>query len=251
MTALLRSELRRLRSRRMLKALVLLGLVAIALTDVIVAVNSGSHPFPSRDVPRILEGTSFLLVIGGWVVGASYVGADWQAGTVTTLLTWEPRRARVLVAKTLACAIGVFVVAAAIEAILATTLTFVAAARGTTAGTDAGFVRSVVALGLRVSAVSAFGGVLGLALAMIARNTGAAIGIGFAYLAVVESLVRALRPGWQPWLIGDNANVLVLGRDDGFPPIGRSVWGAAFVLGGYAAAFLISAGATFRARDVG
>lgn len=76
---------------------------------------------------------------------------------------------------------------------------------------------------LRISAVAAFGAVLGLTLATIARNTGAAIGVAFAYLAIGESIVRALKPAWQPWLIGDNANVVVLGADQGFPPIGRSV----------------------------
>jgi len=34
-----------------------------------------------------------------WVIGASSIGAEWQARSITTLLTWEPRRARVLAAK--------------------------------------------------------------------------------------------------------------------------------------------------------
>ena len=41
------------------------------------------------------------------------------------------------------------------------------------------------------------------------RNTGAALGIGFVYLVIVESAVRALRPRWQPWLLSDNAAALV------------------------------------------
>ena len=37
----------------------------------------------------------------------------------------------------------------------------------------------------------------------------AALGIGFAYLVIAESAVRALRPRWQPWLLSDNAVALV------------------------------------------
>jgi uncharacterized protein (DUF2062 family) len=42
------------------------------------------------------------------------------------------------------------------------------------------------------------------------RNTGAALGIGFVYFAVLETAVNVLRPGWQPWLLTNNAVALVL-----------------------------------------
>lgn len=252
MTALVSVEVRRFFARRLVKALAVLAVGVIALTGVLVAVNSrpGSE-FRLAELPVILEGTSFLFVIGGWLIGSSFVGAEWQAGTMATLLTWEPRRLRVLVAKAVACAAGVIVLVVALEAVFALILALVASARGSTAGVDADLIRSATWLAIRISTVSAVGGLLGLALAMVAHNTGAAIGIGFAYLAVVESIVRGLRPGWAPWLLGDNAGVFIVGRDASFPPIGRSTWEAALVLGLYVGGFLVVAAGSFRARDVG
>ncbi|MGH2635939.1 MAG: ABC transporter permease [Actinomycetota bacterium] len=252
MTALVSVELRRFFARRLVKALAVVAIAAMAVTGILVAVNSRpGNEFHLPDLAPILEGTSFLFVIGGWLIGSSFVGAEWQAGTMTTLLTWEPRRLRVLVAKALACAVGVAVVVVVLQAVFGSILALVASTRGSTAGVDDEFLRSVVWLALRISAVSAIGALLGLAIAMVARNTGASIGIGFAYLAVVEGIMRGLRPGWAPWLIGDNANVLVLGRDATFPPIGRSAAEAALVLALYVLGFIAVAAVSFRARDVG
>ena len=253
MSALLSVELRRLFARRLVKALSVVALVGIAVTGILIAVNSRpGNEFHLYDVPTVLEGTSFLFAIGGWLIGSSFVGAEWQAGTVTTLLTWEPRRVRVLIAKAVALAVGMFVVVVALDAVFGLVLGLVAVTRGSTAAPDMElFLRAVSGLVFRIAAVSAIGGLLGLAIAMVAHNTGAAIGIGFVYLTVVEGIMRGLKPGWARWLIGDNANVLVLGRDAGFPPIGRSVWESALVLGLYVASFLVVATASFRARDVG
>jgi hypothetical protein len=54
-----------------------------------------------------------------------------------------------------------------------------------------------------IAALLAFG------LTNLVRNTGAALGIAFVYLIIVESAVRGLRPMWQPWLLTDNAAALV------------------------------------------
>ena len=54
-----------------------------------------------------------------------------------------------------------------------------------------------------VAALLAFG------LTNLVRNTGAALGIAFVYLVVVENLVRGIRPLWQPWLLSENALALV------------------------------------------
>jgi hypothetical protein len=37
----------------------------------------------------------------------------------------------------------------------------------------------------------------------------AALGVGFVYFAVVENVVRVLRPRWQEWLLTDNAAALL------------------------------------------
>jgi hypothetical protein len=53
-------------------------------------------------------------------------------------------------------------------------------------------------------------GLLGFGLTNLVRNTGAALGIGFVYFAVLETAIRAFEPTWQPWLLTNNAVGLVL-----------------------------------------
>ncbi|MGH2528035.1 MAG: ABC transporter permease subunit [Actinomycetota bacterium] len=197
----------------------------------------------------VFLGTAIFLVVGGWLLGASFMGAEWHAGTVATLLTWEPRRLWVFVAKLAAAAAVLFLLALVLQAVLGLVLALVAALRGTTEGADVGWLRSVSGVALRAAAITAMAGAMGFAIATIARNTAAALGVGFAYLAVVEGLVRGLRPQWHRWLIGDNAALFLTGQD-GFPPVGRSPLGAAAVIAVYAAVLLLVAVVAFRDRDV-
>jgi hypothetical protein len=58
---------------------------------------------------------------------------------------------------------------------------------------------------------------VGFGLANLVRNTGAALGAGFVYFAVVETAVRVLRPTWQPWLLSNDAVALMY-------PGGLRIW---------------------------
>jgi len=207
-----------------------------------------SNQLNIRDLPNWIQGASFILFVGALVVGASFVGAEWHAGTMTTLLTWEPRRLRVLAAKAVACVAVVFLLAAGLEVVLSLALALVAKTRGITSGLPSGWFRSVVGTIARVGAAAAAASALGLALAMIGRNAAAAMGVSFGYLAIVEGLIRGLKPQWQPWLFGDNLNAFILGG--GSLPGGRSVGGAALVLGVYLGVLLFVAAVSFRVRDV-
>jgi ABC-type transport system involved in multi-copper enzyme maturation permease subunit len=249
--ALLRSELRRFRSRRLVKALAIVALVGIGTTIVILAVRSNPEPpnaFTLGDAREFLEGTASLFAIAGWLIGTSLVGAEWQAGTMSTLLTWEPRRSRVLVAKTIAAVIGVFAMILVLDLLFTGLMTLVAATRGTTEGTDSSLVRSLIGLDVRVATLAAFGAILGLSLATVTRNTGAAVGIAFVYLAIVEGIIRGFLPGWRAWLLGDNSSIFLLAQTD--VEIGRSMLSAALVVVVWCSVWLSVATATFLARDV-
>jgi ABC-type transport system involved in multi-copper enzyme maturation permease subunit len=50
---------------------------------------------------------------------------------------------------------------------------------------------------------------IGFGLTNLIRNTGAALGIGFVYFAVIETAIRILRPAWEPWLLSNNAAGLI------------------------------------------
>ena len=115
MSGLLASEFRRFRSRRLVKVLGALGVLAIVATGVIVFLT---QEYALVGLPDVLMGTSLVLVSVGWILGASAIGADWHAGHVTTILSWEPRRGRVMFAKIAAALTSIFVLSLVIQALL-------------------------------------------------------------------------------------------------------------------------------------
>jgi len=252
--ALLASELRRMWSRHLVRIVAGLALLGIAIAGIIVAVRSspdvGADPrFPLTMLPDVLKGTSIPLILAGWLLGASFIGADWRVGTITTLLTWEPRRPRVIVAKVLVCAVSVFALAMALQAVLGGVLSLDAVFRGTTEGVDASWWRESSGVAVRAATVASVASVVGFAVASIGRNTAAALGAGFAYLAVIENLVRGLRPGWQRWLFTDNAAVFITGGNVGFS-FQSTMLQALTLLAAYAAALFAVSVVMFRSRDV-
>ena len=69
-----------------------------------------------RDLPEILQGIATFVILLGALLGASLGGADWTSNTMTTLLTWEPRRIRVLLTRALVVVLVVFVVSLVLQA---------------------------------------------------------------------------------------------------------------------------------------
>jgi hypothetical protein len=212
--------------------------------------GGGDQRFRLSGLPDILQGAGILVVIGGLLLGASFAGAEWHAGTMTTLLTWEPRRVRVLAAKAIVTVAAVFVVMVVLLAVFAGALTLVASTRGITDHLGDHFVRSVAGTTMRVAACSSAGALIGLAIAMLARSTAAAVGIGFAYLAVIEGLIRGLRPGWQHYLLADNIAIVVTGADGGIMREPVTFAYAAMTVAIWATALTVAAALAFRVRDV-
>jgi ABC-2 type transport system permease protein len=207
------------------------------------------------DLPGILEGISSITSILALVVGASVVAVSWQTGTISTILTWEPRRSRWFAARVLVIAGGVAVMTLAIIAFLSAGLAAAAALRGTTLGIDGRWWSDVLTTSFRVAAAATFSALIGAAVAAVGRHTAAALGVVFVWTAVIEGLIRGLRPEWGPWLLGDNL-VSFLGwqrMEVQFAPFesytitpGRAL----FVIAGYIAVTL-ALGFTFvRIRDV-
>ncbi len=251
MISLIRSEFLRLRSRRVLMTLTALGALGIVVSMTIAAVKS--HPGPDGlalwALPDILKHTSFILIVFGLVIGASSVGADWQAGSMGTLLTWEPRRARVFFSRLLVVIVTVFVAAVALETLLALLVVLVANARGTTLHAG-GVGRASIGAILRVGAMVSVGSVLGASIAMLGRSSTAALGAVFVYLAVVENLLRGLYPSITRWTFAVNAVVFVDGK-----PVRLLnqilTFGRAIVMLAVYAAVVVAAGLTsLRTRDV-
>lgn len=198
----------------------------------------------------VLKGTAFLMLVIGIVIGASSVGADWQSGSMGTLLTWEPRRVRVLLVRMAVVALVVLVLTILLQAALAFAMAAGAALRGDTT-LPAGSVTDVIEVILRVGAVAAVASVIGVAISSIGRSTAASLGAIFVYLALVESLLRGLVPKLAPWLLSVNLFALVDGQaqDLGDGQV-VSVTHGVVTVGAYAVGLVILAVVFFRARDV-
>jgi hypothetical protein len=242
---LLRVEFRRFAARRLVRITTLFALGGIAFGTFIAYTNH----FRLVSMPDVPLGTAFPLVVIGWLLGASFIGAEWHAGTVTTLLTWEPRRVRVVLAKAIVGIVAVFALTLALQLVLTAFLALAASLNGSTTGAE-GWLTETGAVAVRVSLLAALAGAIGFAFAAVGRNTAAALGVGFAYVVVVENLVRGLRPEWSRWLFGENAGLFLLGPSNDFPYLERSQLGAGIYLTLLSAILVGAAALVFRTRDV-
>lgn len=266
-------EVRRYLARRLTRVLIAVALVVTAVAGVVVFVNAEEYTpevvaraeaRPDADKSlhltelwdadsgdAILAVTFIFLGIGALIGAASMVGAEWKANTFTTMLTWEPRRLRVVLAKLLAAGVLAVVVSVALQLVLSAALLPTILLRGTTEGVDAQWWRTAAGGLARGGVLTGIAAVVGASVAMVGRSTAAALGAAFAYLAVVEAVVRGWKPRMGRWLIGENSAIFLTGRKLENAPFDRPVVLAAVTLLVFTAGFVALAAATFRTRDVG
>jgi hypothetical protein len=226
---LLLVEMRRALHRRIVWGLVALALALSALAGTIAFLDSRdldvallrlqgeTHPAVMVDWwngggggnDPVLGIAALALTLGGLIGGSSVVGAEWKAGTVTTVLTWEPRRGRLHGARTASAGILAFVIAFALQiAFLAAFLPAVLV-HGTTTGVDVPWWFSLVATMARIAGIAACSAVIGTALATVGRSTAFAIVAAWLWLAVAESIIRGLKPDWGRMLLGNSATTVL------------------------------------------
>jgi ABC-2 type transport system permease protein len=162
-----------------------------------------------REAALLLEHTSTFVVLLGVALAASLGGADWAAGTMTTLLTWEPRRVRVLLIRALVVALVVAFVTFLLQGLLLGTFSLAVALRGTSLGAPPGLLSTAVLTALRVSTVAVGFGLVALAIATVGRSTVAALGVLFGYLVLFEGVIAGLRPSIQDRLLVRAGGVIV------------------------------------------
>lgn len=168
------------------------------------------EPFTlSEGLPAGGLGVAAVAAMIGFVVGATYVGAEWSTRSIVALLFWEPRRLKVIAVKT-----GVAAVAAAAFAVVTQLawlgLGLVLARFRGTSDVGAGFWADAAGQGMRSVLLVVLATLLGFGLANLIRNTGAALGVAFAYFAVVETALRNLLPSSQSYLISESSVAFVM-----------------------------------------
>jgi hypothetical protein len=140
-----------------------------------------------------------------FIVGATWIGAEWSSRSLVALLFWVPQRMKVMATK-----LGVLVLGAALFGALAQAgwllmAGILRAAVGTDDPLPEDFWGDLLAAQGRSVLMTVLIALLGFGLTNLVRNTGAALGVGFVYFAVLETALRAFRPSWEPWLISTNA----------------------------------------------
>lgn len=150
------------------------------------------------------QGMAFATAALAFLIGATFIGAEWSGRSLVALLFWEPRRTRVMAAKLAVLTGSAVLLAALVQGAWLAGARLLATNRGST-DVPAGFWGDYLGTAGRGVFVAVVAALLGFGLANAVRHTAAALGIGFLYFAVVESMVRAFRPSWQPWLFTDNA----------------------------------------------
>lgn len=205
--------------------------------------------FRYTEMEWILGTMAFPLMALGLLLGATGIGAEWPHRGVTTLLTWEPRRNRVLVAKMIAAAGSGFAWAFMGAIVFSLALLPAALFRGTLDGANATWLAGYAGLAARVGALAALGALSGTALATVGRNTAAAFGVAFTYLTAAEGLIRAFKPGWSEWLVGDNMALFLIGSGE-VDHLDHSQYAAGLLLLAYTVALATVALMIFRRREI-
>lgn len=162
---------------------------------------------PFADVaPVALQMSAYLTLLTAFVVGASFMGAEYSTGSLANWLTFVPRRLLVYASK-----LGAVLVASAVAGAVANFLMLGLVVLLTRVhGGDLVGLGDVAATAGRAVPLACLAGVAGFVFALLTRHTVAALGIALGYL-VVSAVLGGLAANadgplaWlPPWLPENN-----------------------------------------------
>lgn len=147
-----------------------------------------------------------IIAVIAFVIGASFVGAEWSTGSMMSLLTWRPKRMTVLGTK-LGVLLGWLTAIGVVTFGLWTAAMWLTGTfRGNTDRMTSGVWQSFGLTGLRGIGLILAAGAIGFGLAALGRHTGVALGValgtvivGQIGLAIVLGLAQV--PFFQMYLI--------------------------------------------------
>ena len=157
-------------------------------------------------MPRTLLAGSYLLAFVAFVVGASFVGAEFGSGSMANWLTFEPRRMRVYASKLAAAGLGLIPATVALLGLLTVGVWLIVQNFNPAAGTTAKVWGDLAEMGARSLGLTLAATVAGAALGVLLRRTVAVLGIVAGYLVLVEGVFGQGLQGVRPWLLQLNVN---------------------------------------------
>ena len=248
MIGLLRSELRKVTSTRMVLGLTLALVGYTALNAAALVFFSGQQGAPPLTEPSVARavyasagaGSVIVLVLG--ILGMT---TEYRHMTITSTLLATPRRGRVMVAKS-----AVFAVVGVIEGVIACVVGIGLAALllplKDHAPVDGSTIAAIAGGTLLAFAIY---GILGISVGALIRNQIAAIIAALVWVLLVEALVVALLPNVGKWLPGGAVSAIL--QTTSFSGTQYlPVWGGALLLAAYAVVLGAIAAATTMRRDI-
>jgi ABC-type transport system involved in multi-copper enzyme maturation permease subunit len=139
-----------------------------------------------KNFPDLVTALAALLAVVGFVVGASFVGAEWNSGGMANLLLWRPQRVRVLATKLVAFLVSLAALTVVLSAVWTGVFTVVARLRGTSATMTGGAWQSLLLMETRGLALVLVAGALGFGLASLGRHTAMALGVAIGLIIVFQ-----------------------------------------------------------------
>lgn len=158
---------------------------------------------PRLDMRDLGTGAGGLLAALALLIGATYVGADWQSGSMSNQLLFEPRRGRVWLAKAGGLLLATLAVALASTALMWTGFAGLAAVRDV--DVSGALWRDGLGISARAALLAMGAAVGGYALTMLLRATVGTLGVLFV-VAVAGAMVVGLLPIPDPqrWFLPNN-----------------------------------------------
>ncbi|OJF10022.1 ABC transporter permease subunit [Couchioplanes caeruleus] len=151
-----------------------------------------------------------LLAVAAFVLGASFVGAEWNSGGMMNLLLWRPQRLKVLTTKLAALLATLTGLTVVLSAVWTGAFAAIASLRGSLDSMTAGAWQSILLMELRGLVLVLAAGAIGFGLASIGRHTAVAMGVAIGVvvlfqfglgtvlsLAKVKFLEAYLIPSWM------------------------------------------------------
>lgn len=164
-----------------------------------------------------------FLALFGFLVGASYVGADLNSGGMTNLLLWKPRRMVVLGTKLGTLLTGVLAVAVLASSLYLGAFWVIAQVGGLPGDLDAEFWRWLSLIVGRGFVLIGLTTALGFAIAILGGHTAAALGAVAGYAVVWEAGARIVMgivetPRSEQWMLSTHVGAWMVGEIDLWDP---------------------------------
>jgi len=168
------------------------------------------RPLDTSDWKVWLLSMAALVAAVSVLIGATFIGADYASGSLSTQLLFQPSRLKVWGAKVGALLIGVGTFA--LVGLGSSDLALWIAAKAWDVPLGQGLQESWAAGVGRSIAFAAVASVTGYAIVVLARHTAAALGLIAVYALVVETAVRAIWRGSERWLPSNHFIAWVQGK---------------------------------------